>query len=71
MGECVTPVVVMERYFLAAEKGDVKGIEDSLENSSESGLDINCIDASGRSALQVAIEHGNLGESMFAQVINA
>ncbi|XP_038065284.1 short transient receptor potential channel 5-like [Patiria miniata] len=61
MGDGITPDVARERYFVAAIKGDVKGMKDSLEKRLQHNLDIDCTDASGRTALHVAIENGNLG----------
>lgn len=62
MEETLPPVVARERYFLAARTGDLKGIKDSLENSAKHSMDIDSVDANGRSALHIAIANGNLGE---------
>ncbi|XP_070555118.1 short transient receptor potential channel 4-like [Ptychodera flava] len=48
----------VERLFLsAAEKGDKKAIKYALENAT--GLDFNCVDPNGRTALIIAVENAN------------
>ncbi|GMT19061.1 hypothetical protein PFISCL1PPCAC_10358 [Pristionchus fissidentatus] len=50
-----------ERTFLLyCERGDVGSVKQAVESAKEDGLDINCKDALGRSALLIAVENENM-----------
>ncbi|XP_055958673.1 transient receptor potential-gamma protein isoform X2 [Patella vulgata] len=49
-----------KQYLLAVERGDVPSTRQILLQSSSNGININCVDPLGRSALLVAIENENI-----------
>ncbi|XP_067663770.1 transient receptor potential-gamma protein-like isoform X3 [Haliotis asinina] len=49
-----------KQYLLAVERGDVPSTRNFLNNLSVNGININCVDPLGRTALQVAIENENI-----------
>ena len=63
MDKCVPQAFVVGKYLHAAEKGDLVEIKRLMRNLKDSCLDIDSTDASGRSALYLAIQGGHLGES--------
>uniref|UniRef100_A0A1I8JC01 ANK_REP_REGION domain-containing protein n=1 Tax=Macrostomum lignano TaxID=282301 RepID=A0A1I8JC01_9PLAT len=44
------------RYLLAVEMGDMPTVKQYIENASGLGIDVNCVDSLGRSAVLIAIE---------------
>lgn len=51
-----------QEFLTAVIKGEVSAVNDLLEKRDELDLNINCRDASGKSALRIAITEGNLGK---------
>ncbi|GMS89249.1 hypothetical protein PENTCL1PPCAC_11424, partial [Pristionchus entomophagus] len=50
-----------ERHFLlACERGDIGSVRKTVTSARDDGLDINCVDPLGRSALLIAVENENI-----------
>ncbi|XP_054706586.1 transient receptor potential-gamma protein-like [Uloborus diversus] len=49
-----------KRFLLSVERGDVATVRRQLQRRHETGLNINCVDPLGRSALLMAIDNENL-----------
>ncbi|XP_076235807.1 transient receptor potential cation channel gamma isoform X3 [Calliopsis andreniformis] len=49
-----------KKYLLAVERGDVASVRRMLQSAHETGININCVDPLGRSALLMAIDNENL-----------
>ncbi|XP_076676587.1 transient receptor potential cation channel gamma isoform X2 [Andrena cerasifolii] len=49
-----------KKYLLAVERGDVASVRRMLQSAPDTGININCVDPLGRSALLMAIDNENL-----------
>ncbi|XP_055893356.1 short transient receptor potential channel 4-like isoform X3 [Biomphalaria glabrata] len=49
-----------KQYLLSVERGDVPSTRQYLNNSKQTGMNLNCLDPLGRTALLVAIENENI-----------
>ncbi len=59
-----TPDSFEDQFLAAVKKGEVSSVNEILDKRDELDLNINCKDANGQSALNIAIMEGNLGKLM-------